>query len=325
MALLDVENLSVSFSIQGRRLHAVQGVSFQLHEGEAIGIVGESGCGKSALVQSLLRLIPSKIETGKVLFNGVDLLQLPPDKLRAVRGAEIGMIFQDPMTSLNPTMRIGAQIVESILYHRMAGPRAAKERAIELLRLTGVPDPQSRFSQFPHQLSGGLRQRALIAIALAANPRVLIADEPTTALDPTIQAQILHLLKELRSHFKMSQIIITHDIGAVSSLCDRVLVMYAGKIVEEGTAQEVLTAPRHPYTKMLLHSIPRLSAKQGEKLFAIEGSPPSLFTPPPGCPFAARCPHAMNICAREFPPANENTACWLYNHRYNDALAADPR
>ncbi len=321
MALLDVQNLSVSFSIQDRKLHAVRDVSFQLNEGEIIGIVGESGCGKSALVQSLLRLIPSKIETGKVLFDGVDLLQLTPERLRAIRGREIGMIFQDPMTSLNPTMQIGAQITESILYHRLAAPKAAQERAIELLRLTGVPDPEARYTQFPHQLSGGLRQRVLIAIALAAKPRILIADEPTTALDPTIQAQILHLLKQL----KMSQIVITHDIGAVASLCDRVLVMYAGKIVEAGTAQDVLTAPKHPYTKMLLYSLPTLQTKRGEKLYAIEGSPPSLFTPPPGCPFAARCPHAMNICAREFPPTHENTACWLHNERNVNAFATDPR
>lgn len=320
--LLDVQNLSASFSIQGQKLHAVRGASFQLFEGEAIGIVGESGCGKSALVQSLLRLVPSTIETGSVLFNGIDLLRLSLEGLRAVRGRGIGVVFQDPMTALNPTMRIGAQIEETLLYHRMANRHVAKTRAIELLRLTGVPDPELRYTQFPHQLSGGMRQRVLIAIALTASPRILIADEPTTALDPTIQAQIIHLLKHLRALFRMSQIIITHDIGVVASLCDRVLVMYAGKIIEEGAVSDVLTAPRHPYTKMLLHSRPTLQSKRGEKLFTIEGSPPSLFSPPSGCPFAARCPHAMPICGQKPPPLSQNAACWLYDSRYTDAAAA---
>lgn len=320
--LLDVQNLSASFSIQGRRLQAVRNASFQLFEGEAIGIVGESGCGKSALVQSLLRLVPTQIETGRVFFEGVDLLSLSLDKLRAVRGRGIGMVFQDPMTALNPTMSIGMQIGESLLHHRITDKKGARARSLELLKLTGVPDPEIRLSQFPHQLSGGMRQRVLIAIALAASPRILIADEPTTALDPTVQAQIVYLLKELRIRLQMSQIIITHDIGAVASLCDRILVMYAGKIVEEGSVQNILQAPRHPYTKMLLHSLPTLASKRGEKLFTIEGSPPSLFSPPHGCPFAARCPHAMKICAQESPPINQSAACWLYDERYLDASAA---
>lgn len=309
--LLDVQNLNISFSIQNRKLHAVRGVSFQLHQQETIGIVGESGCGKSSLVQSLLRLIPSNIESGKALLRGVDLLKLSQEELRKVRGKEIGIVFQDPMTSLNPTMRIGAQIEEAILYHRLASKQQAKVRALELLSLTGISDPELRYTQFSHQLSGGMRQRALIAIALSARPNILIADEPTSALDPTIQTQILQLLKNLRRELKMSQIIITHDIGAIASLCDRALVMYAGKIVEAGRVQEVLTNPLHPYTKMLLDSLPTLKAKQGEKLFAIEGSPPSLFAPPQGCPFAARCPHAMERCTRQFPDTSSRAACWL--------------
>ncbi len=320
--LLDVQNVNASFSIQGRRLHAVRSVSFQLFEGEAIGIVGESGCGKSALVQSLLRLVPASIESGTVLFDGVDLLSLSMAELRKIRGRGIGMVFQDPMTALNPTMQIGQQIQEPLRIHRVADKREAKTRALELLRLTKVPDPEIRLTQFPHQLSGGMRQRVSIAIALAAHPRILIADEPTTALDPTVQAQIIHLLKELRHELKMSQIIITHDIGAVASLCDRVLVMYAGKIVEEGPVDGILNEPRHPYTKMLLLSRPSLRSKRGEKLFAIEGSPPSLFSPPAGCPFAARCPHAMKICESAFPPVNQNAACWLYDEKDSDVHAA---
>jgi oligopeptide/dipeptide ABC transporter ATP-binding protein len=316
--ILDVQDLSVSFSIQGRKLHAVRGVSFDLQEGEAIGIVGESGCGKSVTVQSLTRLIPSppsRIESGRVFLGDTDLLQLPPERLRTVRGREIGMIFQDPMTALNPTMRIGEQIFEALLYHRLASKSAAAERALELLHLVGIPEPAMRFAQFPHQLSGGMRQRALIAIALAAQPRILIADEPTTALDPTIQTQILDLLKQLRSRFNMSLILITHDIGVVASLCDRILVMYAGKIVESGTAAEVLNTPEHPYTRMLLQSLPRLDAPNGQKLAAIEGSPPSLFAPPPGCPFADRCPQAMNICSQETPPELSRAHCWLTDSR----------
>ncbi|MBF8264014.1 MAG: peptide transporter ATP-binding protein [Parachlamydiales bacterium] len=316
--ILNVQNLSVSFTIQGRKLHAVRGVSFDLDVGEAVGIVGESGCGKSVAIQSLTRLIPSPpsyIESGSVFFDGVDLLKLSMNELRSVRGREIGMVFQDPMTSLNPTMKIGSQILEGILHHRLASKKEAEARAIELLHLVGIPDPPLRFSQFPHQLSGGMRQRALIATALAARPRILIADEPTTALDPTIQTQILELLKQLRRRLNMSLILISHDIGVVASLCDRVIVMYAGKIVEQGPVAGVLNTPKHPYTRMLLHSLPRLDSGHGQKLFAIEGSPPSLYAPPQGCPFAERCPEAMNICERTPPPAFSSVCCWRYDSR----------
>jgi oligopeptide/dipeptide ABC transporter ATP-binding protein len=312
--ILDVRNITVSFSIHGRTLQAVRGVSFDLNEGEAIGIVGESACGKSVTVQSLTRLIPSppsKIETGEVFLSGVDLLQATPQYLQSIRGRQIGMIFQDPMTSLNPTMKIGAQILEGPLYHRLLHRNEAKDRALELLHLVGIPEPELRFSQFPHQLSGGMRQRILIAIALAAKPRILIADEPTTALDPTIQAQILALLKELQKRFNMSLILISHDIGVVARLCDRIFVMYAGNIIEQGTAAEVLNTPQHPYTKKLLDSLPRLDSPQGQPLSAIDGSPPSLLSSPFGCAFAPRCPKAMPICHQTPPHLSKRTACWL--------------
>lgn len=259
--ILDVQNLSISFSIQGQKFNAVQNVNFSLHEGESIGIVGESGSGKSATVLSILRLIPSQIEQGQAIFQGQDLLQLSQKDLQSIRGKKIGVVFQDPMTSLNPTMKIGSQITEGIIHHRLASRFRAKQRAIELLHLVGIPDPSSFLSHYPHQLSGGMRQRVLISIALAANPHILIADEPTTALDPTIQAQILELLKNLRKQLNMSLILVSHDIGVVASLCDRVLVMYQGKIVEHGTASEVLNTPQHPYTQMLLHSLPASDTK----------------------------------------------------------------
>ena len=318
LKVLDVQDLTVSFSIQGRKLQAVRGISFELFQGEAIGIVGESGCGKSVTVQSLTRLIPSppsQIESGRVLLGDIDLLQLFDQRLRAVRGREIGMIFQDPMTALNPTMKIGLQIQEALLYHRLASPKEAEANAIELLHLVGIPEPEIRYSQYPHQLSGGMRQRAVIAIALAAKPRILIADEPTTALDPTIQTQILDLLKQLRNRLNMSLILITHDIGVVASMCDRVIVMYAGKIVEVGSAADVLNSPQHPYTRLLLQSLPRLDAAHGQTLSAIDGSPPSLFSPPPGCPFTDRCPHAMKICLEEFPPLFSRARCHLHDPR----------
>ena len=311
--MLDVQNLTVSFLSQGQKLHAVRDVSFSLAEGEAIGIVGESGCGKSATVHTLTRLIPSPpsvIEAGKVLLNGIDLLTLPMNKIRSIRGREIGMIFQDPMTALNPTMKIGSQIIESLIFHKMASRKLAKEKAIHLLNLVNIPEPELRFSEFPHQLSGGMRQRALIAMALAASPRILIADEPTTALDPTVQTQILDLISRLRKQLNMSLILISHDIGIVANLCDRVLVMYAGKIVEHGSVIEVLTKPLHPYTRMLLQSLPHLDSEYGKKLLPIDGSPPSLFSPPKGCPFAGRCPEMMNICQNVPPPSSGRAACW---------------
>ncbi len=306
--ILKVEDLSVGFSVKGRELLAVRGISFDVREGEAVGIVGESGCGKSATVQAMLRLTPASRISGKVLFEGEDLLLKNEKDLRAVRGRKIGMVFQDPMTALNPTMKIGAQIAEGLVFHGLANRKEAKERAVELLKLAGVPEPELRISQYPHQLSGGMRQRVLISIALACNPLLLIADEPTTALDVTIQAQILDLLKQMQEHFQTSLLLITHDFGVVASICDRVLVMYAGKIVERGSVEEVLLHPRHPYTQMLLRSLPRLDKPKSESLLAIEGSPPPLLFPPAGCAFKDRCPHAMEICKSQ--PPEDRVACW---------------
>ncbi len=293
MSLLEVKDLTVTFGA----LHAVRGISFAVEEGEAVGIVGESGCGKSAAVQALTRLTPGKVG-GKVLFEG---------KENVGPGKKIGMVFQDPMTSLNPTMKIGAQIAEGLIYHKMASRKEAQQKAIELLKLVGVNEPELRIAQYPHQLSGGMRQRVLIAIALACNPRLLIADEPTTALDVTIQAQILDLIKRMRQHFHMSLLLISHDFGVVAAICERVLVMYAGKIVESGRVEEVLKRPQHPYTQMLLNSLPRLDKPRSEPLQAIEGSPPNLSVLPRGCAFKERCPFAALKC-REEPPGP--IACW---------------
>ncbi|MES2272763.1 MAG: ABC transporter ATP-binding protein [Chlamydiota bacterium] len=307
--LLRVENLTVSFSVQGRSLQAVRGISFSVNEGEAVGIVGESGCGKSAAVQAITRLTPASQVSGKVFFEGDDLLLKNPKELRLVRGKKIGMVFQDPMTSLNPTMKIGAQIVEALLYHNLANYAVAKHKALDLLKVTGVPEPEVRFNQYPHQLSGGMRQRVLIAIALICNPRLLIADEPTTALDVTLQAQILEMLKQMQQHFQTSLLLITHDLGVVSTICEKVLVMYAGKIVEEGTVEEVLLNPKHPYTQMLLRSLPRLSGPKSNELVPIDGAPPNLLNLPKGCAFKDRCPYAMDLCEKE-PPMRNSAACW---------------
>jgi oligopeptide transport system ATP-binding protein len=312
MTLLQVKDLKISFSIQGRKLQAVQGISFTLNQGESVGIVGESGCGKSTAIQAITRLSRASHFSGTVLYRNQNLLEMNEADLRRIRGKEIGFIFQDPMTSLNPTMKIGVQLCEGLLYHRLATPKEAIFKVLELLTLVGVSEPKERLDQYPHQLSGGLRQRILIAIALACNPKILIADEPTTALDVTIQSQILHLLKKMQNHFQMGLILVTHDLGVVSSLCDRILVMYAGKIVEEGTAEDILLRPRHPYTQMLLRSRPAIDQKKNEKLMTIGGMPPNLLHPPLGCPFEERCPQALSICKKP-PPFFQNAACWLYN------------
>ncbi|MBU6445936.1 MAG: ABC transporter ATP-binding protein [Verrucomicrobia bacterium] len=277
----------------GKSLYAVRGVSFEIGKSASIGIVGESGCGKSAAALAIKGLSTGRVD-GQVVFQG------DPKK-------EIGMVFQDPMTSLNPTMKIGDQIAEGMIYHRLAKRREARAKAIELLQLVGIHDPEARFDHYPHQLSGGQRQRVLIAIAIACHPKLLIADEPTTALDVTIQAQILDLIQQMQQHFQMSLLLISHDFGVIASLCERVLVMYAGKIVESGPVDEVLQAPKHPYTQMLLDSIPRLDRPRNAPLKAIEGSPPSLWAPPQGCPFRERCPYAAWKCREE--PSGP-VACW---------------
>ncbi len=307
MTLLQVDNLRVSFSLYGKELQAVRGVSFEVNSGEAVGIVGESGCGKSAAVQSILRLLPaSKIE-GKIRFDGVDLLEKSEREMREIRGLKIGMVFQDPMASLNPTMTIGAQVAEGLIFHGIASKKEAKTRALQLLREVEIQRPEERLNQYPHELSGGMRQRVLIAIALAAKPRLLIADEPTTALDVTVQAQILDVLKKRSSATGL--LLITHDLTVVAEMCERVLVFYAGKIVEQGPVSQILSQPRHPYTQMLLRSIPHLDRPRAERLQTIAGTPPNLLAPPQGCAFAKRCPYAMPICKKE-PPFIGSAACW---------------
>lgn len=317
--LLEVKDLRVSFETYAGEVQAVRGVSFDLDEGETLAIVGESGCGKSVTSQSLMRLVPTppgRYKSGEVLFKGNDLLKLKERDMQAIRGAQISMIFQDPMTSLNPTMTIGRQISEGLMKHQNLSKSAAKSRALELLKQVGIPNADARMKQYPHHFSGGMRQRVMIAMALACEPNILIADEPTTALDVTIQAQIIGLMKELQRKTGTSIILITHDLGVVANLAQRLAVMYSGQIVEMGTVDEIFYKPKHPYTWGLLTSVPRLDANRADDLVAIPGTPPDLISPPKGCPFAARCPHAMKVCQEEMPAYTEvspghKVACWL--------------
>jgi oligopeptide transport system ATP-binding protein len=317
--LLSVKNLNVYFRSYKQKVHAVRGISFDLFERETLGIVGESGCGKSASVKALLKLLPAHVTSfdGEAEYGGKNLLALSEKEMRMIRGKEIGMIFQDPMTSLNPTLKIGSQIIEGFLrHHPQAVKQEVKKHALELLHLVGISDPEQRFSEYPHTLSGGMRQRVMIALALASKPKLLIADEPTTSLDVTIQAQVLALLKEIQARTQTSILLITHDLSVVAASCDRVLVMYGGKIVESGTVEEVFHEPRHPYTQRLLQSIPRLDTSQDHPLIPIEGTPPDLSLPLKGCAFCPRCPSAMTICYSESPPLfQERSACWLYDPR----------
>jgi oligopeptide transport system ATP-binding protein len=303
--LLEVRNLRTQFFTQDGVVQAVNGISYHLNEGETLGIVGESGSGKSVGVMSLIRLIPTppgKIVEGEVVFDGQDLLKISDDEIRAVRGNKIAMIFQDPMTSLNPVLTIGRQIGEALELHLGMDRKQARERTAELLELVGIPSARDRLDNYPHQFSGGMRQRVMIAMGLSCNPQMLIADEPTTALDVTIQAQIVDLVKRLRDEIGMAIIWITHDLGVVAGLADRVIVMYAGCIVEEAAVKELYKNPRHPYTLGLLGSLPRLDAERPERLLSIEGLPPDLINYPKGCPFYARCNYRIDICAHEMPP-----------------------
>ncbi|WP_153124935.1 ABC transporter ATP-binding protein [Peribacillus tepidiphilus] len=302
--VLEVKDLNISFHTFAGEVKAIRGVSFDLMKGETLAIVGESGSGKSVTTKSIMGLLPpgnSEVKKGEILFDGNDLTKLSDRQMQKIRGKEISMIFQDPMTSLNPTMKIGKQIMEPIIKHQKLSKAAAKERAIELLRLVGIPQPEVRFQQYPHQFSGGMRQRVVIAIALACNPKILIADEPTTALDVTIQAQILELMKDLQTKIDTSIIFITHDLGVVANVADRVAVMYGGKIVEIGTVDEIFYNPQHPYTWGLLSSMPDLETS-GTELYAIPGTPPDLLNPPKGDPFAPRNQYAMQIDLEEEPP-----------------------
>jgi oligopeptide transport system ATP-binding protein len=320
-SLLEVRDLQVSFSTYAGEVQAVRGVSFDLRRGETLAIVGESGSGKSVTAKSIMHLLPpanTMIKGGEILFEGQDILKLSEKRMQDIRGPKIAMVFQDPMTSLDPTMRVGRQITESLKEHLGLSTQRAKERAVELLTLVGIPHPEDRSRQYPHQFSGGMRQRVVIAIALACDPQILIADEPTTALDVTIQAQILELLRELQEQLGMSVILITHDLGVVAHTAHRVAVMYAGKIVETGTLREIFYNPQMPYTWGLLSSIPLPTADRSQELIPIPGSPPDMHDPPKGCPFTPRCPYAMRICAEEMPEyttfsSEHKAACWLHH------------
>ncbi|MFZ0369742.1 MAG: ABC transporter ATP-binding protein [Halobacillus sp.] len=302
--LLEVNNMHVSFDTYGGEVKAVRGVTFDLKKGETLAIVGESGSGKSVTTKALMQLIPKppgRIKEGEVLFEGRDLTKMSEKQMQKIRGKEMAMIFQDPMTSLNPTMKVGNQIMEGLIKHQKMDRAQARKRVVELLELVGIPDPESRLKQYPHQFSGGMRQRVVVAIALACNPKLLIADEPTTALDVTIQAQILELMKDIQKKTDSATIFITHDLGVVANVADRVAVMYAGKIVEIGTVDDIFYNPKHPYTWGLLGSMPSLDSAD-EELYAIPGSPPDLLDPPKGDAFAPRNEYAMQIDLEQEPP-----------------------
>ncbi len=326
--ILEVKNMHISFHTFSGEVQAIRGVDFDLYKGETLAIVGESGSGKSVTTKAIMRLLPesnSEIKHGEILFEGKDLAKLNDKTMQKIRGKDISMIFQDPMTSLNPTMKIGKQIMEPIIKHQHKSKTEAKKRALEILKLVGIPNPEVRFNQYPHQFSGGQRQRIVIAIALACNPKILIADEPTTALDVTIQAQILELIKKLQEKIDTSIIFITHDLGVVANVADRVAVMYGGKIVEIGTVDEVFYNAQHPYTWGLISSMPTLDTKD-EELYAIPGTPPNLLNPPKGDAFAPRNEYAMKIDLEENPPMfkisdTHYAATWLL---HPDAPKVEP-
>ena len=315
--LLSVRNLKTSFFTHVGEVKAVRGISFDVNEGEVLGIVGESGSGKSVTSLSIMGLLqyPGRVVDGEILLNGEDILTYSKNQMRRVRGKEIAMIFQDPMTSLNPVYTIGNQIMEMILEHEKMSRREARARAIEMLKLVGIPAAEKRKDSYPHEFSGGMRQRVMIALALSCNPKLLIADEPTTALDVTIQAQILNLIKKLNRQFGMTTMLITHDLGVVATVCDKVAVMYGGLIMEYGTVDEIFYHPRHPYTMGLLGSIPHVDGGEKRRLIPIDGTPPDLINPPKGCPFSTRCKYCMNVCTQEQPPYfaedKHRTMCWM--------------
>ncbi|PJN88450.1 ABC transporter ATP-binding protein [Bacillus sp. mrc49] len=330
--ILEVKNLQTHFFTDEGTSKAVNGISFTLNKGETLGIVGESGSGKSITSLSLLRLIPSppgKITGGSILFKGEDLLAKTEKQMRSIRGNEISMIFQEPMTSLNPVYSAGEQIAEAIRLHQKLGKKEAWNKAVDMLRLVGIPSPEKRAKQEPHELSGGMRQRVMIAMALACHPEVLIADEPTTALDVTIQAQILELIKSLQKDFGTAVILITHDLGVVYETCDKVAVMYAGKMVENTLAKEIFTNPKHPYTIGLLNSLPRLDLDQ-EELTTIPGTVPSPYDMPKGCSFAPRCAHAKSICEQAVPDLGSVgpdtlVSCWMYTPQWEKEYEAEAK
>lgn len=343
--LLEIDNLKVSFDTYAGEVHAVRGVTFDVDAGEVLAIVGESGCGKSVTAQTIMKLNPmppARIKSGSIILDNKDIVATPEKEMESIRGSLVSMIFQDPMTSLNPTMTVGKQLVEAIVKHKnddykveMAAykkdknhdpnkmpqkfdKKAAHDEAIRLLKLVQIPNAEQRIKQYPHEFSGGMRQRVMIAMALSCNPKLLIADEPTTALDVTIQAQIMDLMAEIKNKIGTAIILITHDLGVVANLADRVAVMYAGKIVETGKVEDIFYDPSHPYTNGLLESLPRIDSDRNEDLKAIDGTPPDLFAPPEGCEFAARCKYCMKICKESVPPLYDiseghKAACWLHH------------
>jgi oligopeptide transport system ATP-binding protein len=318
--ILEVKNLATRFHIAEGTVYAVSGVSFDLNHGETIAVVGESGCGKSVTMMSIMRLIPippGEIASGEVFYNGADLFKMSENEMEHMRGKEIAMVFQDPMTALNPVLSVGRQLGEPLRVHMGLNKEEIRERSIELLEQVGIPDPAHRLGDYPHQLSGGQRQRAMIAMSLACSPSILIADEPTTALDVTIQAQIVELVQRIRDQMDMAVIWITHDLGVVAEMAERVIVMYAGFIVEEAVVDNLYEDPRHPYTQALLAALPRVDRRRDRRLRSIPGAPPNLLMQPKGCPFAARCEFVFDHCREEMPPLihvaadNHQAACWL--------------
>ncbi len=302
--LLDVKNLTTSFHISVGTVQAVRHVSFHLDMGESLGVVGESGSGKSVTMLSVMGLLPKNAEVtaDSIHFNGIDMQKLDASEFRKIRGGDIGMIFQDPMTSLNPLYTVENQLTEPLRIHRKMSKAEARKTALDLLKRVDIPNPEQRLSQYPHEFSGGMRQRVMIAMAVACQPKLVIADEPTTALDVTIQAQVLELLDQLKKNTSTSIIMITHDLGVIASMCRRILVMYGGLVCEQGTAREIFYEPKHPYTWGLLHSIPKITQRKGEKLIPINGTPPDMLRPPRGCPFAPRCPYALPVCRQYLAP-----------------------
>lgn len=316
--VLRIENLHVSFDTYAGEVHAVRGVSLHVEEGEVLAIVGESGCGKSVTAKTIMKLNPTppaRIKEGTLELCDRDIVAASEKEMQSIRGQLVSMIFQDPMTCLNPTMKVGKQITETLHKHKKLSGKKCQEEAIRLLKLVQIPNAEERADQYPHEFSGGMRQRAMIAMALSCNPKLLIADEPTTALDVTIQAQIMQLMGKIREDTGTAIILITHDLGVVANLADRVAVMYAGKVVEQGTAQDIFYRPSHPYTAALLRSLPTVETSRDEELVSIPGTPPDLFAPPKGCAFASRCQHCMKICKENQPPIftvgeGHTASCW---------------
>ena len=329
--LLDVRGLKTSFNTKFGEVQAVRGVSFQLTKGEVVGVVGESGCGKSITMMSIMRLLDKNgtIKDGRIFFEGKDISKITEKEMSKIRGNDIAMIFQDPMTSLNPLITIGNQIIEPLIIHEKLSKKEAFKKGVELLRLVNIPNPEKRMKQYPHEFSGGMRQRAMIAMALSCNPKLIFADEPTTALDVTIQAQILEIMKNIKNKLGTSIIFITHDLGVVADICDRVNVIYGGLIIEKGGINDIFDNPKHPYTWGLLDSVPSVQ-KERKRLKPIEGQPPDLLKPPKGCPFYARCKFAMNICREKMPEFYEvskkhKVSCWLSDEKAPKVIRARSR